>query len=155
MKKFLFLLLALSAMFTTACSSVPDGAKKPEMKITDLTFASENNVQGFNVDYTVVHNTPEPLLVDTIKIKIYLNHKQAADFIFDASDMLIPPHHDNHYTQFVPANLLPKVSAASLVNSPMLKLQGKAELDLIIDDGSKAFLNQHDVYEGLIHAAGE
>ena len=50
MKKAFFLLVALSTVLgTTACTSLPDGAQKPEFKITDLTFTSKNNVQGFDV----------------------------------------------------------------------------------------------------------
>ncbi len=156
MKKFLFLLLAVNAVLAAACSSLPDGVQKPQLKITDLTFVTNNNVQGFNVFYTVRHNTPAPLPVENIDIKVYINNKQAAAYSFDTDDMLIPPYHDNKYVQFVPANLLPKVSSESLTLSPMLKLQGKAELDLkIVDDKDKDFLNQHYVYEGLIHAADE
>ncbi len=156
MKKAFFLLVALSTVLgTTACTSLPDGAQKPEFKITDLTFTSKNNVQGFDVTYTVMHRSPAPLPVDSMQITVYLNNQKAAAFNFEP-ETLIPPYHENTYVQFVPANLLHKVSQQSLTTSPMLKLQGKAEMSLnIVDDEDKAFLNQHYVYEGLIHAAGE
>ena len=154
MRKTLFLLLLCCASFLTACSSLPDGVQKPSLKITDLSSEMINDVPGFNVSYTIMHKTPEPLPLEQLKFEVFVNNKIAGVLVLEPEEK-IPSNIENHYEQFVPANMLPPVAAHSL-QIPMLKIAGKVNLSMIVDDNEKTlFLNQKDTYEGLIHAAGE
>ncbi len=154
MRKTLFLLLLCCASFLTACSSLPDGVQKPSLKINDLTSERVNNIPGFNVSYTIMHKTPEPLPLQELKFEVFVNGKIAGVLVIEPEEK-IPSNIENHYEQFVPANKLPPVAADSL-QTPMLKIAGKVDLTMVVDDSEKTqFLNQKDTYEGLIHAAGE
>ena len=146
MRKTLFLLLLCCASFLTACSSLPDGVQKPSLKINDLTSERVNNIPGFNVSYTIMHKTPEPLPLQELKFEVFVNGKIAGVLVIEPEEK-IPSNIENHYEQFV---------AADSLQTPMLKIAGKVDLTMVVDDSEKTqFLNQKDTYEGLIHAAGE
>ena len=88
MRKTLFLLLLCCASFLTACSSLPDGVQKPSLKINDLTSERVNNIPGFNVSYTIMHKTPEPLPLQELKFEVFVNGKIAGVLVIEPEEKL-------------------------------------------------------------------
>lgn len=64
------------AILATSCVSLPDAARKLDLNVDSVTFANENNVEGFNVEYTVHHNSSAPMPIENVKIDIAINGKK-------------------------------------------------------------------------------
>ncbi|MGN0914772.1 MAG: hypothetical protein ACI4NE_00225 [Succinivibrio sp.] len=148
-------LLLSSAFFLAACSSSLAGASKLILNVDSLSFTNENGVEGFKVDYSVRHNSLNPMPIDKITIDVYVNGKKAAHYEQE-EDSLIAARLDNHYSVFVPANCTNKVARKSLKQTPMLQVQARAEVNLIVEEDiedSDSLFNKSASYEGVIHAS--
>ena len=50
MKKIVLTVAGALAILATSCVSLPDAARKLDLNVDSVTFANENNVEGFNVE---------------------------------------------------------------------------------------------------------
>ena len=154
MKKILIGVAGALALLATACSSLPESARKMTLNVDSVGFANQNNVEGFKVDYTVHHSSSEPMPIDEVKINVKVNGKLVA--VYDnPDDTLMPNRRDTTFSVFVPANKTYTVSKNSL-KTPMLQVQAVAEVMLFVDADEKseeAAFNVRSQYKGIIHAA--
>ena len=153
MKKVLLTALcALSLLGTSGCSSVPDGAKPLTLHIDSVTLDSKDGKQGFNVLYTVQHNSLEDMPVEALSIKVKVNNKEVANYV-NRNQAALPTRRENSFSIFVPANRS-KTFAKESLNTPMLQLQAKVEVNLMVKEDSSAAgarLNGKDTFEGIVH----
>ena len=70
MKKIVLTVAGALAILATSCVSLPDAARKLDLNVDSVTFADENNVEGFNVEYTVHHNSSAPMPIENVKIEV-------------------------------------------------------------------------------------
>ena len=66
----------------------------------------------------------------------------------------IPNKVTNDYKLFIPANKINNVAKKSLKTTPMLQVQAKATLSILVDDdldSGAAHINVIKTYEGVIH----
>ena len=110
--------LACCTAFLSGCASLPDGSKKPELIINSVETAENNGVNGFNVSFTLKHNSLEPLEVRQIFTQISVNNIPMANSEEEPDDMEIAPRYELNLTRFVPANLARNVSGKTL-QSPL------------------------------------
>lgn len=155
--KLLFKLFLLSffAIILNACSSVPEGARKMEISINELSFANINNTEGFKLSFNVHHSSFEPMPLEQIKVSIFVNGKQAALYT-DNEKKLLPNRVNNYFDLFIEANKLSSVAKNSLQKTPMLQIKAKAIVSLIVDEDIEdpdSRFNQSAEYEGVIHAS--
>lgn len=153
MKKLVFSIAALLAAATTACQSLPDAVRKMEVNIQSVSFANQNNVEGFLVEYKAHHNSSDVMPIEVVKIDVAINGKKAASYENDDVKPL-PNRITNSFKVFVPANLTHSVAKQSLKNTPMLQVQAKATVSLLVEDDlqdADAAFNTTATYEGIIH----
>lgn len=153
MKKLVFSIAALLAAATTACQSLPDAVRKMEVNIQSVSFANQNNVEGFLVEYTAHHNSSDVMPIEVVKIDVAINGKKAASYENDDVKPL-PNRITNSFKVFAPANLTHNVARESLKNTPMLQVQAKATVSLLVEDDLQdpdAAFNTTATYEGIIH----
>ena len=139
MKKIVLTVAGALAILATSCVSLPDAARKLDLNVDSVTFANENNVEGFNVEYTVHHNSSAPMPIENVKIDIAINGKKAATYENDKTKEL-PNRVNNHFKVFVP---------------PMLQMMAETTITLIVDDdkdSSAAAFNVTKKLKGVIHA---
>lgn len=154
MKKIVLTVAGALAILVTSCVSLPDAARKLDLNVDSVTFANENNVEGFNVEYTVHHNSSAPMPIENVKIDIAINGKKAATYENDKTKEL-PNRVNNHFKVFVPANLTYAVAKESLKYTPMLQMMAETTVTLIVDDdkdSSAAAFNVTKKLKGVIHA---
>lgn len=154
MKTTVFTLLGSLALLTSACSSLPENARKLDLNINSVTFENVNNVEGFKIDYDVRHHSSEPMPIDAVKIDVHVNDKLAAVYKNDSCKP-IPNKISNNYSIFIPANKASKVALESLKNTPMLQVQAKAIVSILVEkdlEDRAAMYNVTKKYEGVIHA---
>ena len=154
MKKIVLTVAGALAILATSCVSLPDAARKLDLNVDSVTFANENNVEGFNVEYTVHHNSSAPMPIENVKIDIAINGKKAATYENDKTKEL-PNRVNNHFKVFVPANLTYTVAKESLKYTPMLQMMAETTVTLIVDDdkdSSAAAFNVTKKLKGVIHA---
>lgn len=96
MKKIVLTVAGALAILATSCVSLPDAARKLDLNVDSVTFANENNVEGFNVEYTVHHNSSAPMPIENVKIDIAINGKKAATYENDKTKEL-PNRVNNHF----------------------------------------------------------
>ena len=153
MKKLVFSIAALLAAATTACQSLPDAVRKMEVNIQSVSCANQNTVEGFLVEYTAHHNSSDVMPIEVVKIDVAINGKKAASYENDDVKPL-PNRITNSFKVFVPANLTHSVAKQSLKNTPMLQVQAKATVSLLVEDDlqdADAAFNTTATYEGIIH----
>lgn len=154
MKKIVLTVVGALAFLATSCVSLPDAARKLDLNVDSVAFASENNVEGFNVEYTVHHNSSAPMPIEDVKIEIAINGRKAATYENDKTKEL-PNRVNNHFKVFVPANLTYTVAKDSLKYTPMLQMMAETTVTLIVDDdkdSSAAAFNVTKKLKGVIHA---
>ena len=152
---FKLFLLFFFAININACSSVPEGARKMDISIEDLSFANINNTEGFKICFNVHHSSFEPMPLEQIKIQVFVNGKEAALYT-DNEKKLLPNRVNNHFDLFIEANKLSSVAKNSLQKTPMLQIKAKAIVSLIVDEDIEdpdSRFNQSAEYEGVIHAS--
>ncbi len=110
--------VACCTAFLTGCASLPDGSKKPELTINSVETAENDGVNGFNVSFTLKHNSLEPLEVRQILTQISINDTPMANAEEEPDDMEIAPRNETRVTRFIPANLARNVSGRT-VQSPL------------------------------------
>lgn len=153
MKKIVLTVAGALAFLVASCASLPDAARKLDLNVDSVTFANENNVEGFNVEYTVHHNSSAPMPIENVKIEIAINGRKAAIYENDKSNEL-PNRVNNHFKVFVPANLTYSVAKDSMKHTPMLQMIAEATVTLIVDDdkdSSAATFNVTKKLKGVIH----
>ena len=152
MNKFIKALMCLFTVIATSCTSLPDNVRKLDVQIQSLTIANQNNVEGFLLEYSVKHTSSEAMPVDLVKVDIVLNRLVASYENDDAAP--IPNKVTNDYKLFIPANKINNVAKKSLKTTPMLQVQAKATLSILVDDdldSGEAHFNVIKTYEGVIH----
>ena len=153
MNKFIKALMCLFTVIATSCTSLPDNVRKLDVQIQSLTIANQNNVEGFLLEYSVKHTSSEAMPVDLVKVDIVLNNRLVASYEND--DVApIPNTVTNNYKLFIPANKINNVAKKSLKTTPMLQVQAKATLSILVDDdldSGEAHFNVIKTYEGVIH----
>ena len=145
--------MCLFTVIATSCTSLPDNVRKLDVQIQSLTIANQNNVEGFLLEYSVKHTSSEAMPVDLVKVDIVLNNRLVANYENDDAAP-IPNTVTNNYKLFIPANKINNVAKKSLKTTPMLQVQAKATLSILVDDdldSGKAHFNVIKTYEGVIH----
>lgn len=110
--------VACCTALLTGCASLPDGSKKPELTINSVETAENNGISGFNVSFTLKHNSLEPLEVRQILTQISINDIPMASSEEEPDDMEIAPRYEMKLQRFIPANLARNVSGKT-VQSPL------------------------------------
>lgn len=152
-RKFLSAACAVSLLFTAACSSLPDGSKKPALTINNVVIATDNKVDGFKITFTMHHNSQKSLPVDEILIDVYVNGRKAAQYI-ESADVKIEPNKNVVLSRFVKANLQGDIANWSMRQNPMLKVTATAKVAVIFDDSEKnRNFNPQATYVGVISHA--
>ncbi len=144
-------LIAVLALSLTACSSLPEGAKKPTMQISSVRFSRDD--AGFDINFILQHNSLTPLAVQEIIIDVSVNGRPAAHYEESPSKLLIPSGSEISLSRNVKANLAGEVSRKSLVN-PMINANGNAVVKVIFDsDEDNATFNPVATYQGIVSHA--
>ena len=155
-KKFL-VAAGACAFLCTSCTSLPENARKLDINIESVSFTNINNVEGFNVVYTVHHNSNAPMPLENVTITVDINGKPAGIYT-DNEPHELPNRITNHYSVFVPANRTCEVAKESLKLNPMLQVSSSATVSLIVeddtDDSASAF-NVEQTKKGIIHAQAD
>ena len=155
MKKFFIGIVASLAFLTSGCASLPEGARKMTLNINSVQIATQKNVEGFIVDYTVHHSSSEPMPIDEVRIKVLINGKVAGVYNRYA-DLQLENRKDVNFQTFVPANRSYAVARESLKKTPMLYVDATATVDLIVDEDSSvaaSAFNVSSTYTGIIHGS--
>lgn len=152
MKKLLsFICVALIALTLNACSSIPDGAKKPVLEINSITLANQDNETGFSLNFSVMHHSLTPLKLKQINADIFINDKHASKYALDYNDSYLPNDKELSYTIFIPANLLSSTAKDAIANNPLLMVQVSAAITLVFSNDESAInFNPSTNFEGLV-----
>jgi LEA14-like dessication related protein len=151
MKKILIPITIAAALALSACSSLPDGSKKPQLAITSVEAAQNNGRTGFNVTCSIRHSSLEPLKVRRIATTVSVNGTPMASGE-DEEKREIAPNSDVVLTEFVPANLARPVSLETL-DDPMVNARTEAKVKVyFINDEDSAF-NPSASYTGKLEYA--
>ncbi|HAR80010.1 MAG TPA: hypothetical protein DCR21_04185, partial [Succinivibrionaceae bacterium] len=100
-------LIAVLALSLTACSSLPEGAKKPAMQISSVRFSGDE--AGFDINFILQHNSLTPLEVQEIIIDVSVNGRPAAHYEESPSSLLIPSGSEISLSRNVKANLVGEI----------------------------------------------
>lgn len=151
MKKVLLLAACALSVLSAGCSSLPEGAKPLRVNIESVDLANKNGQHGFNILYTVQHDSLTEMPVKAVAVNVKVNGRDAAVFR-SKKELKIPARTEKTYSIFVPANRMHNVSKSSL-KTPMLQLQAKTQIKILVVDenDSSSRYNATDTYEGLIH----
>lgn len=116
-------------------------------------MSSEDRTDGFNVTFTLHHNSLKTLSVDELHIDIYVNGRKVAEYA-ESSDLKIEPNRDVVLSQFVRANLQGGIASWSMRSSPMLKVSATCKVAVIFDSSEKnKNFNPQATYVGVISHA--
>lgn len=116
-------------------------------------MSSEKKDDGFNVTYTLHHNSQQSLSVDELHIEIYVNGRKVAEYA-ESPDLKIEPNRDVVQSQFVKANLQGGIASWSMRSSPMLKVMATCKVTVIFDSSEKnRNFNPQATYVGVISHA--
>ena len=152
MKKFLlFLYLLPASLLLTSCSSLPEGAVKPSLQITDVFITSRHGTPGFEVSFRVQHHSPEELPVEEISIEIELNGRRYADF-HEEPVLELRPGVLEEFVRFVPADQAGPAAQDALTYNSMLSARAYCKVRLLIDDDEENLdFNPEAEYRGIIY----
>ncbi len=151
MNKTLIPITIAAALALGACSSLPDGSKKPELAITSVQAAQNNGKEGFNVTCTIRHSSLEPLKIRRITTRVAVNGSPMAAGE-DADKREVAPRQDVVLTEFVPANLARPVSLETM-GSPMINARASAEVKVWFVDDEESPFNPSATYNGKLSDA--
>jgi hypothetical protein len=140
---------AAAALFCAACSSLPDGSKKPQLTADRVAVADQNGLRGFNVRFTLHHNSLEPLEIKKIAAKVGVNRTLMCSAEIEEDDTPVAPRRDVTLTRFFPANLARPVSLKTL-SSPMLHAEGEVQLQVFFTGDDEDPFNPSATYKGMI-----
>lgn len=148
MNKTLIPITIAAALALCACSSLPDGSKKPELAITSVQAAQNDGKAGFNVTCTLTHSSLEPLKIRRITTRVAVNGSPMASGE-DTEKREVAPRQDVVITQFVPANLARPVSLETL-GSPMINARANAEVKIYFVDDEESPFNPSATFNGKL-----
>lgn len=152
MKKILcFLCLLAGTLLLTSCSSLPEGAEKPGVKITDLFITTNNNTPGFEIGLSVHHNSPGILPAEALHIEISLNGRLYASYDEDDLELQLSPGVTTEIVRFVPANQAGPAARDALTYNSMLSADAYCKVQLLIEDNDEQDLNPEIEYRGIIY----
>ncbi len=146
--------VACCTAFLSGCASLPDGSKKPELTINSVETAENNGVNGFNVSFTLHHNSLEPLEVRQILTQISINDIPMASSEEEPDDMEIAPHNEMKFTRFIPANLARNVSGKT-VQSPLFYGQGNCIVKVMFTKDEEDPFNPQASLNTIINSANK
>ncbi len=141
---------ALFLLALTACSALPDGARKPQLKIQEVTLGQQEKTSGFNLTFDLRHDSPEALEVKEIRADVFVNGKQAASYVEEPENLEIGPRFDFRIIRFIPANLMAPVANQTLGDA-MVKVQNVTKVSVIFDDDEdNVSFNPTTIFQGVI-----
>ncbi|MGN0909714.1 MAG: hypothetical protein ACI4NA_08845 [Succinivibrio sp.] len=146
MKKTLIPITIAAALALCACSSLPDGSKKPDLTIDSVQVAQNDGKPGFNVACTIRHSSLEPLEIRRITTRVAVNGIPMASGE-DTQKREVAPRQDIRFTQFVPANLARPVSLQTLEN-PMINARASAEVKVYFTSDEDSPFNPQAAFNG-------
>lgn len=160
MKKLFSLLtvsvLSLSALFVSACNSLPEGAQAPKLNIESLALTTQDDKPVFVIGYTLKHASPEALPIIGINADVFLRNEKVATLQKQFKNQTIAPNQLERYELIVPANLLGSAGLDSLANNTLIMLQGSCAVTVnITDDSDLNSLNPVSSYSGLVKVVSE
>lgn len=152
MKKFILAIITVSTFLFSACTILPEGSKKPEVNIEKITLITQNNEVGFNVDFSVFHQSKTDLPIDKVKITIKRDNKVIASLDESISRSVIPTNEKLLYTRFVPYEKVEAVEEESLKLNRMLSMWISCELELHVvpEIQQNSYINPETHYEGVV-----
>ncbi|MBU3827266.1 MAG: hypothetical protein IAA31_07230 [Candidatus Anaerobiospirillum merdipullorum] len=150
MQKFFTLCAALSLTLLTACQSLPEGSRRPELKIEHTTLAVVDNVPGFKVTCSLQHDSLEGLPVLQEDVVVFVNGSKVGALSVKPQDKVLPPNYALTLEYFVPAQL-PPAANYGIAYTSMLKLPASVLVHLTFDtDEQNLSFNPNATYEGII-----
>lgn len=160
MKKLFSLLtvsvLSLSALFVSACNSLPEGAQAPKLNIESLALTTQDDKPVFVIGYTLKHASPEALPIIGINADVFLRNEKVATLQKQFKNQTIAPNQLERYELIVPANLLGSAGLDSLANNTLIMLQGSCAVTVnITDDSDLNSFNPVSSYSGLVKVVSE
>ena len=146
--------LACCTALLSGCASLPNGSKKPELTINSVQTAENNGVKGFNVSFSLKHNSLEPLEVKKILTQISINDIPMAQAEEKPDDLEIAPRQQLNLTRFVPANLTRNVSGQTL-QSPLLYRQANCTVKVMFTSNEDDPFNPQGSVSTIINSANK
>lgn len=139
--------LTFVAALISGCSSLPEGSQKPELNISSVETAQNSGMNGFNVSFTLKHNSLKPLDVEKILTSISLNGTLVAVAEEEPDDIKIAPRREITLTRFIPANLAGSVAAKTLLD-PLFYGQAQCNVKVMFTTKDEDPFNpeQHAVF---------
>lgn len=148
---FKYLLLCVTLLFLTVqgCASLPDGARRPEVKVQSVDLGQMGQIPGFYVRLGCQHNSPLALPLRAVHIQVYVNGKLASDYREELKKVQLSPKREVLLTYFAPADKLGAIAQQSLF-SPMLSVNAQVKVTLIFEDKDSSDFNPTALYQGVI-----
>ena len=126
-----YLVLLVAALFVVSCSSLPEGASAPKLKVESLSLSHQGPEPQFIITYTLEHASASALPVKGIEADIFLNNVKVATIERKKiSNQMVAPHEKQQFELLVPVNLVGSASIDSLTNNSLLVLQGSCALSV-------------------------
>ncbi len=150
MHKIFALAATLCVTLLTACQTLPEGSRRPELKIKHAALTVENNIPGFKLECSLMHDSQQSLPLLKEDVTVFINGTKAGSLSQSIPDKVLPPHQELTLSYFVPAQL-PPAAAYSLRYNRMLKLPTSILVHLTFAEGKdELHFNPNATYEGLI-----
>lgn len=146
---------ASAALMLSGCASLPEGSKKPKIEITSVSVAQDQAQSGFNLEFTVRHDSLEPLEVRKIVAYVGVNGRQLASCEEEPEKMLITPRRDVKVKRFIPANLARTVEGESLKTPQFFGVADAAVAMYFTSDEAEDPFNPKAVYHGMLNNGGD
>ncbi|MCR5536905.1 MAG: hypothetical protein K6F05_05780 [Succinivibrio sp.] len=152
LKYICFLCCAAALWLLQGCSSLPDGARKPELTVQSVELGTKEQQLGFYVSLICHHRSPEPLPLEAVQIRVFVNGRLASDYREEPKKVSIRPRQDVVLTYFAPADKLGALARSSL-SAPMVSIQAEVLSTLYFEDEEKSAFNPTATYKGVISRA--
>lgn len=144
--------LLIASFFVISCSSLPEGASAPKLRVESLSLSHQGGEPQFIINYTLEHASQSALSVQALEADIFLNNVKVATLYQDKiKDQIVAPHEKQQFELLVPVNLVGAASIDSLSNNSLLVLQGSCALSVhFTDDEDLKSFNPSYSYSGLV-----
>ncbi|MCR5084269.1 MAG: hypothetical protein K6A65_02045 [Succinivibrionaceae bacterium] len=126
MRKILAIAAFALPILLQGCSSLPDGARRPALEIERVTISG----QGYGVDFTIRHSSPEPLQAEGVRITITGSNGRELGTLHDSTAFEIPPRREMRLRRVVQSG--EGATARASLATPMLTLGVSASLKVEI-----------------------
>lgn len=144
-------LFAATALFASACNSLPEGAMAPKLKIESLSLSRQDNNPVFIIAYTLQHSSPDPLPIIGISADVFIKDDKVATLREEYKNKTLEPNKLERYELIVPANLMGSAGVDSLANNTLIMLQGSCAVTVsVTDDTELNAFNPVSSFQGLV-----